>query len=38
MTQDITPQEAVQRPEQHFGGREGVLTQDTTAPCLRVAG
>jgi hypothetical protein len=30
MTQDITPQEAMQRLEQHFGGREGMLTHTLT--------
>jgi hypothetical protein len=30
VTQDITPQEAMQRLEQHFGGREGMLTHTLT--------
>ena len=30
MTQDITPQEAMQRREQHFGSREGMLTHTLT--------
>jgi hypothetical protein len=30
MTQDITPQEAMQRLEEHFGGREGMLTHTLT--------
>ncbi len=30
MTQDITPQEAMKRFEQHFGGREGMLTRMLT--------
>ncbi len=31
MTQDITPQEAIKRLEQHFGSREGMLTHNLTA-------
>lgn len=30
MTQDITPQEAMKRLDQHFGGREGMLTHTLT--------
>ena len=30
MTQDITPQEAIKRLEQHFGSREGMLTHTLT--------
>lgn len=30
MTQDLTPQEAMKRLEQHFGSREGVLTHTLT--------
>jgi hypothetical protein len=30
MTQDITPQEAMKRLEQEFGGREGMLTHTLT--------
>jgi len=30
VTQDITPQEAMKRLEQHFGGREGMLTHTLT--------
>ncbi|MBY5711844.1 hypothetical protein [Rhizobium leguminosarum] len=30
MTQDITPQEAMKRLDEHFGGREGMLTHTLT--------
>lgn len=30
MTQDLTPQEAMKRLEQHFGSREGMLTHTLT--------
>lgn len=30
MTQDITPQEAIKRLEQHFGDRVGMLTHTLT--------
>ncbi len=30
MTQDLTPQEAMRRLEQHFGSREGMLTHTLT--------
>lgn len=30
MTQDITPQEAIKRLEQHFGSREGMLIHNLT--------
>lgn len=30
MTQDITPQEAIKRLEQHFGSREAMLTHNLT--------
>lgn len=30
MTQDLTPQEAIRRLDEHFGGREGMLTNTLT--------